>query len=43
MIGDVLKKEVITSRVCGRGNIFVVSARVCVCVCQSVCVCLFGL
>ena len=32
---------IITSRVCGRGNVFVMSARARVCVCVSVQACAF--
>ena len=32
----VLTNGVITSRVCGRGNVFVVSVCLCVCLCVSV-------
>ena len=36
----VINVYIFTSRVCGRGNVFVVSVCVSVCVCLCVCVCL---
>ena len=32
--------SIITSRVCGKGNVFVMSVCVCICACVCVCVCM---